>query len=256
MRIALLGAESTGKTQLAAALAAHLARQGQRVCVVPEVLREWCDQTGRTPLEAEQDAIAREQARRSDAAAVGHAIVVADTTPMMIAVYSDYVFGDDSLYEFAWAHQRHYDLTLVTGLDLPWQADGLQRDGPHAREPVDALLRAALLRGGIGFQTIYGQGEARLQQVLAALPAPLRHSPGIAAQSPQSRHSRESGNPVQADMDSRLRGNDAMVGVASRLRGNDDAAGDARPWVWSCDKCSDPECEHRLFSALLTAPKR
>jgi hypothetical protein len=21
-------------------------------------------------------------------------------------------------------------------------------------------------------------------------------------------------------------------------------------WVWACDKCSDPACEHRLFTAL------
>jgi nicotinamide riboside kinase len=214
MRIALLGAESTGKTQLATALAAHLAQQGYSTSLVAEVLREWCDQAGRTPLESEQDGIAREQARRSDAAATDGTVVVADTTPMMIAVYSDYVFGDTSLYDFALSHQRQYDLTLVTGLDLPWQADGLQRDGPHAREPVDALLRAALLRGGIGFQTIYGLGDERLKQVLAALPAPLRHS---------------------------------------REGGNDDPV---RPWVWSCDKCSDPDCEHRLFSALLTAQKR
>ena len=26
----------------------------------------------------------------------------------------------------------------------------------------------------------------------------------------------------------------------------------ARPWTWSCEKCSDPDCEHRLFSALLS----
>jgi nicotinamide riboside kinase len=220
MRIALLGAESTGKTQLAAALTGQLARQGYSASLVAEVLREWCDRAGRTPLASEQDGIAREQAHRSDAAATGSTIVVADTTPMMIAVYSDYVFGDATLYDFALAHQRQYDVTLVTGLDLPWQADGLQRDGPHAREPVDTLLRAALLRGGIAFQTIYGQGEERLKQALAALPTPLGHS-------------RESGH-------------DDVMG--QRVRAD-------RP-LWTCDRCSDPECEHRLFSALLTAPKR
>ncbi len=25
----------------------------------------------------------------------------------------------------------------------------------------------------------------------------------------------------------------------------------ASRWKWACEKCSDPECEHRLFSALL-----
>lgn len=25
----------------------------------------------------------------------------------------------------------------------------------------------------------------------------------------------------------------------------------ARPWVWSCEKCSDPSCEHQLFRRLV-----
>ena len=41
--ISILGAESTGKTTLAAALAARLSSQGvPRVAWVPELLREWC----------------------------------------------------------------------------------------------------------------------------------------------------------------------------------------------------------------------
>jgi hypothetical protein len=24
-----------------------------------------------------------------------------------------------------------------------------------------------------------------------------------------------------------------------------------QPWVWMCEKCSDPQCEHRLLTALL-----
>ena len=34
------------------------------------------------------------------------------------------------------------DLTLLTALGLPWRADGLQRDGPHVRELVDAIRYA------------------------------------------------------------------------------------------------------------------
>ena len=41
MKIALLGAESTGKTQLAGELATLLRTQGKTVAVAPEVLREW-----------------------------------------------------------------------------------------------------------------------------------------------------------------------------------------------------------------------
>jgi hypothetical protein len=28
----------------------------------------------------------------------------------------------------------------------------------------------------------------------------------------------------------------------------------ASQWKWPCEKCSDPQCEHRLFSALLKTP--
>ena len=58
----------------------------------------------------------------------------ADTTALMIAVYSDLVFADTGLYDDALAAQRRVDLTLVTALDLPWLADGLMRDGAHVRE--------------------------------------------------------------------------------------------------------------------------
>jgi nicotinamide riboside kinase len=91
----------------------------------------------------------------------------------MIAIYSELVFGDRSLYDEALAAQRRIGLTLVTALDLPWRADGLQRDGAHVRAPVDALLRAALARGGIAATTIEGAGAARVDAALRAIDAAL-----------------------------------------------------------------------------------
>jgi nicotinamide riboside kinase len=166
MRIAIVGAESTGKSNLAAELAAHFRTQGQQVHLVDEVLREWCMAQQRTPRPHEQMAIAQEQARRAHDAG-GAAIVVADTTPLMVAVYSDMLFNDKSLYPFALAHQQTYDLTLLTALDLPWVDDGLQRDGPHVQGPVDTLVRAALQGAGIRFQLVAGAGALRCANALA-----------------------------------------------------------------------------------------
>ena len=64
-------------------------------------------------------------------------------------------------------------LTLVSGLDLPWLPDGLQRDGPQAREPVDALLRGALAAAGIGYGMVYGVGAPRVLAALTAIVAML-----------------------------------------------------------------------------------
>ena len=167
--IALLGAESTGKTTLAEAIAQALRADGHSVNGVAEYLREFCDAQQRTPRHDEQAHIADMQTQRIAEAAREVEVVVADTTALMIAVYSEKVFGDTSLYASALEAHRAIDLTLVTALDLPWQADGLQRDGPQVREPVDALLRAALARGGIGYSVVSGSGPARLNAALKAV---------------------------------------------------------------------------------------
>jgi nicotinamide riboside kinase len=203
LKVALLGAESTGKTTLARELAAHFASLGRSAAAVPEALRDWCAARGRTPRPEEQLGIAQEQQRRVDEAARTHDVVIADTTAVMVAIYSAMLFEDGSLYRFAIEHQRAYDVTLLTGLDLPWVADGLQRDGPHVREPVDALVRDMLDKAAIPYRVVYGEGAQRLQSALAAIDSAL------APRAP------------------------------------------SRGWTWQCDKCSDPDCEHRLFSQLL-----
>ncbi|HZV91787.1 MAG TPA: ATP-binding protein [Caldimonas sp.] len=169
--VALVGAESTGKTTLARDIASALEARGQRVVVVDEALREFCALRGRTPHQDEQEGLAREQTRRIAEAAASEAIdvVVADTTALMIAVYSDFVFGDRKLYIAAEAAQALIDLTLLTALDLPWQADGLQRDGEHVRVPVDALVRAALERAGVAVEPVAGSGSDRLAAAMAAI---------------------------------------------------------------------------------------
>lgn len=182
--IAIVGAESTGKTSLAASLAQHLATDtGRRVAWVPEALRDWCDRAGRTPWAHEQAPILRAQHERIDAALAAHDIVVCDTTALMTAVYSRLVFGDSSLEErAALLHRRSVSLTLLTALDLPWVGDGLQRDGPHVRGPVDTALRHLMQAHGIAYAVVGGEGEARVKRALAAVAPLLRTGPGPAPQ--------------------------------------------------------------------------
>ncbi len=177
--VALLGAESTGKTTLAAQLGSALLGLGHAVAVVPEYLREFCDRHGRTPRQDEQRHIAEEQTRRIEAAASGHAIVIADTTALMIAVYSEMVFGDTALYAHAEAAHARCHLTLLTALDLPWLPDGLQRDGPQVRAPVDALVRNALARASLPYSVVFGSGASRLQSALACVQRALNPPPAL-----------------------------------------------------------------------------
>jgi len=97
----------------------------------------------------------------------------------MIAVYSEFVFGDRALYAQALqAHARCHH-TLLMALDLPWQADGLQRDGPHVREPVDTLVRAALVHADLPFSVVHGRGAARVEAALASIRRGLATAPAL-----------------------------------------------------------------------------
>ena len=168
LSIAVLGAECTGKTTLLRGMAERLRINGARVCVVDEVLRDWCVAQGRTPRPHEQAAILQAQIAAVDAAQTCD-YLLCDTTPLMTAVYSDVLFGDPSLYPAALAHQRRYQLSLLADTDLPWQADGIQRDGPAARAQVDRRLRDVLRIHALAVQPISGRGVARLEYALAAL---------------------------------------------------------------------------------------
>ena len=156
-------------------------------------------------------------------AAQKHAVVVCDTTPLMTAVYSERIFGDRSLQPTAIAQQRGCAITLLTALDIAWEPDGLQRDGPHVRTPVDDCIRRLLIAGGLRWAVVSGRGDARLESALDAVAPLLRtHLAG--------------------------RGGTASTGAAAGLftRLNDrDAA--QPPWRWTCDNCDAPDCEHRLM---------
>jgi len=170
LRIAVVGAESTGKTTLAGALVRRLREEFALDAVeVPEALRHWCHERGRTPRVDEQLSIARLQQQWIDEAARAAEVVICDTTPLMIAVYSRLLFGDDSLDETARALHAGIAFTLLTGLDIAWVADGLQRDGPHVRAPVDQAIRSHLLNWNADWAVVMGDGEARTANALDAL---------------------------------------------------------------------------------------
>ena len=216
LKVAIVGAESTGKSDLARALADALAREfGLRCRIVDEWLRDWCNEQGRTPRADEQMGIAREHAHRIAEAAMepGVDVLLCDTTPLMVAVYSDLLFDDRALEPAARDCQRTMDATLLTSLDLPWVADGLQRDGPHVRAPVDARVRARLADWGTSWSLVSGAGPARVTSALDALRPLLRR---------RARNQRSSG-------------------LFSRLEGS--LSGPPGP-RWVCERCDDPDCEH------------
>ena len=175
LKIAILGAECTGKSELAKTLSHRLSQGANKAVWIPEVLRGWCNREGRTPLAHEQSAIALEQMRQAETAPPCDFLLI-DSPPIMTATYSDVYFSDQSLYPSALNDLRHTQLTLVMGLDLEWVADGLQRDGPIMRQQVNLRLRHILDAALQPYTVIYGTGSARTDSALRAIEAIARPS--------------------------------------------------------------------------------
>ena len=104
-------------------------------------------------------------------------------------------------------------LTLLMGLDQPCPAEERA-----AQEAHDAQVRTALAASSIPYRVVYGTGEQRTRNALIAIQkvAPKAYSTSARA---------------ALDTENTPR--------TARLR------------TWNCEKCSDPICEHRLFTALV-----
>jgi nicotinamide riboside kinase len=132
VKIAILGAECTGKSTLAKGLAEHFS-QHYPSNWVPEY--GLVDHHQRSPLAEEQVLIASEQkaleARLSDALLqdnhdpikpltghAPHALLFCDTTPLITSIYSEVIFGQSDALVDQLAELNDYDLTLLTEIDF------------------------------------------------------------------------------------------------------------------------------------------
>ncbi|MBH1957279.1 hypothetical protein [Polaromonas sp.] len=115
-----------------------------------------------------------------------------------------------------------FGLLLLMGLEfrMPFPASSIPSGTMgFAQEAADQSIRAALAHAALSYQVLYGANKERLAHALCAIERQLPHAKARTRQS-------------------------ALSGGAKN-----------KPWVWMCDKCSDPQCEHRLLTALRTQGK-
>lgn len=115
-----------------------------------------------------------------------------------------------------------FDLVLLAGLEAPFLAPFPMpyKAGPDVPpdldlEAADRSIRTALALADVSYRVLYGTADERLALALQAVES---------LQPPAASQPRPAARP-------------------SGLK--------SQPWVWMCDKCSDPQCEHRLLTALL-----
>lgn len=162
-RVAIVGAESTGKTTISRALAKHYG-----TVWVPEYGRFYSEGkfTGNSPWEAREFfGIARGQAILEDQLAeASNGLVVCDTDVLATAIWFERYMHTSSEQLMEAAKARKYDLYLVGGLDVPWTDDGT-RDG---NDEVRAFMHKKFLdyfkKNNMAYMVLEGSHEKRMEQ--------------------------------------------------------------------------------------------
>ena len=164
------GAESTGKSVLAAELARELDCPW-----VPEYGRTYCEARGTDLLMPDLLAIAEGQALAIALAQASQPpLVIVDTDHLMTAAWAQMLFGEvpDALLAYPAA-----ELYLLFTPDVPWIDDGTRFFGKGPlRSRFAMLAEDMLVRTGAPFQTITGDWAERKAAALAAVTARLSDS--------------------------------------------------------------------------------
>ena len=182
-RVAVIGAESTGKTTLCRALAETFA-----TVWVPEHGRAYSEERGLDgPWRADELlAIATTQNAWEDAGALAaNRVLICDTDALATTVWQEKYIPGSSTAAVA-ALIRPIDLYLVSAPDVPWVDDGL-RDGEDDRVWMHERFVASVRQRAARHVVLTGSWATRQDRAVQAIEELLREPWSGASYEPQER---------------------------------------------------------------------
>lgn len=166
-RVCIVGAESTGKTTLAQKLAEHyqtnwVAEYGREYCA-----EKWPDGDMTADWKTEEFVkIATEQARREDQSSrSANKVLICDTDPFATAIWHERYLGYRSAEVESIANNRHYELYILAGVEIPFVQDG-SRDGEHIRQWMHERFVEALTASQRPWVLVTGNLDMRIAQAV------------------------------------------------------------------------------------------
>jgi nicotinamide riboside kinase len=162
MKIAIIGPEATGKSQMAASLAKHY-----QTLWVPEYARSYLHSLGGPYTMADVLTIGEGQLACEKSVGSRAGLVFCDTDPLVIELWLEEKYCQ---VPWAWLRQvatTHYDAYLIMYPDLPYEFDPL-RDAPDwaLRYRYFKWFLSVLSYQKQPFHIVKGMGEARLQSAI------------------------------------------------------------------------------------------
>lgn len=164
-RICIVGAESSGTTTMAKALAEHF-----KTVWVPEFGRLYSEaKLSSGSLEWSENEfifIANEQNRIEDQLAKAcNKILICDTDSFATSIWHERYRGYQSPLVEKMSEGRHYDLYFLTNVDIPFVQDGT-RDGEHVRHQMHKRFEEDLNKRNKKYVLLSGTHEERLAKAI------------------------------------------------------------------------------------------
>ena len=169
-KIVVLGPESTGKSTLCSALAAHY-----QTIWTPEYARAFLSKNGtkytyddlltiaKGQIQKEEEALASLNKNTVDQPTpkISNKLIL-DTDMYVMKVWCEYVFNNCHHYILEQINQRSYDLYLLCDIDLPWAADEM-REYPDAgpRLELFTIYKELLINQNTPWGIVSGTGAQR-----------------------------------------------------------------------------------------------
>lgn len=164
IKVAVIGPESTGKSTLSQQLAKHY-----QTVWVPEYARYYCTYLKREPvLQDELNMFYGQIALEESLIPLAGRLLICDVTILNIKVYCEEFFNGCPDFVIREIRERHYDLYLLTDIDMPWENDPL-RGLPHRREYFFRLYKKELEALNATYRVVSGLGESRFQCAVKAV---------------------------------------------------------------------------------------
>lgn len=163
-KVAVIGPECTGKTDLSKFLASHFKTEW-----VPEYARGFINKLNRPYDQSDLTKIAHGQVRMEEEwGQNANKILVCDTNLIVIKVWSEHKFGTCDPEILKMIDQRQYHLLLLTYIDVPWENDP-QREHPDKREHFWNIYKQEAEKSKVPFIEISGDREARRKKAIDAI---------------------------------------------------------------------------------------
>jgi NadR type nicotinamide-nucleotide adenylyltransferase len=163
-RVCLIGPECTGKSTIAARLAARY-----QTVWVPEYAREYAARVAR-PLTADDvEPIARGQIEAEDRLSVeARRLLILDTDLVSTLVYARHYYGAAPDWIEPLARTRLANLYLLFAPDLAFTVDRV-RDPTADRLAIYEAMRTALDAFGVRYERVGGGWEGRVRTTISAI---------------------------------------------------------------------------------------